>query len=110
MTTKHSAIVFGASGLLGWSVVNQILSRHKDAGSFESVAAVMKRRVSKDDLDLPASSPDHPSFEIVPGIDLQHGTGEELAGELATRVPHIEEITHAFYFGAHLKFGVKIKH
>lgn len=99
MASKNRAIVFGASGLLGWSVVNQLLSSYPQAGSFESVAAIINRPVPEEDLHLPGSSPQRPGFEVVSGIDLQRGSGEDLAEELKTKISHAGEITHVFYFG-----------
>jgi nucleoside-diphosphate-sugar epimerase len=99
MASKNRAIVFGASGLLGWSVVNQLLSSYPQAGSFESVAAIVNRPVSEKDLHLPAPSLERPECEVISGIDLQRGSGEDLAEELKAKVSRAGEITHVFYFG-----------
>lgn len=102
MASKNRAIVFGASGLLGWSVVNQLLSSYPQTGSFESAAAIVNRPVSEEDLHLPSPSSDRPGFEVISGIDLQRGSGEDLAEVLKTKVSHAGEITHVFYFGTGL--------
>ncbi|CEL11802.1 hypothetical protein ASPCAL14898 [Aspergillus calidoustus] len=91
------AIVFGAAGLLGWATVNQLLSGYPASSPFTKVTAVLNRHVSKDDLHWP-SSPETPLLQIVSGVDLLQGTGEELAQQLQEKVPGVVGITHVFYF------------
>ncbi|KAL3465720.1 hypothetical protein BJX64DRAFT_252317 [Aspergillus heterothallicus] len=93
---KH-AIVFGAAGLLGWATVNQLLSGYPNSAPFTQVTAVLNRPVSEDDLQWP-SGPTTPSLQIVSGVDLMQGTGEDLAHQLKHKVPGIEGVTHVFYF------------
>ncbi|KAM4064342.1 sirq protein [Hirsutella rhossiliensis] len=95
---SNHAIVFGAAGLLGWSVVNQLLSGYPRAGSFSKVTAVVNRPVSEADLCLPETSPQRPALQVVSGIDLLQGSGDALARQLADRVPDAGRITHVFYF------------
>jgi nucleoside-diphosphate-sugar epimerase len=92
------AIVFGAAGLLGWATVNQLLSGYPASSPFTKVTAVLNRQVFKDDLHWP-SSPESPLLQIVSGVDLLQGTGEELAQQLQEKVPGVAGITHVFYFG-----------
>ncbi|KND91800.1 hypothetical protein TOPH_03463 [Tolypocladium ophioglossoides CBS 100239] len=94
----NHAIVFGAAGLLGWSVVNQLLSNYPSADSFSQVTAVINRPVSEPDLHLPKPSPERPGFQVVSGVNLLQGTGDDLAGQLKDKVPSAEKITHVFYF------------
>ncbi|POR38214.1 Uncharacterized protein TPAR_01592 [Tolypocladium paradoxum] len=97
-TERNHAIVFGAAGLLGWSVVNQLLSNYPSAGSFSQVTAVVNRPVSEPDLRLPEASPERPGFQVVSGVSLLQGTGDDLARQLKDKVPGAEKITHVFYF------------
>ena len=89
----NHAVVFGAAGLLGWSVINELLS---DESSFSQVTAVVNRPVSEEQLCLPKSA-NRPSLQIVSGINLLAGSGTDLANAL--RDANVTGITHAFYFG-----------
>ncbi|KJZ77691.1 hypothetical protein HIM_02868 [Hirsutella minnesotensis 3608] len=92
------AIVFGAAGLLGWAVLDQLLSGYPRPGSFSRVTAVVNRPVSEQSLCVPEASPQRPELQLVPGINLGEGTAQDLARELRDRVPDASQITHVFYF------------
>ncbi|KAL3440571.1 hypothetical protein BJX65DRAFT_290232 [Aspergillus insuetus] len=94
---RTHALIFGAAGLLGWATVNQLLSGYPASSPFTKVTAVLNRHVAKDDLHLP-SGPETPALEIVSGVDLLQGTGEDLAQQLQEKVPGVEGVTHVFYF------------
>lgn len=95
---KH-AIVFGAGGLLGWSVLNELLSSYPSTNTFSKVTAIVNREISEQDLCLPHASTDRPEFQIVSGVNLLNGTDGDLAKTLKEKVSSVETITHAFYFG-----------
>ncbi|KXJ96791.1 hypothetical protein Micbo1qcDRAFT_211019 [Microdochium bolleyi] len=101
-TKGHHALVFGASGILGWSVVNQILSNYPQKGTFRKVTALTHRPLSlKDSLWPEPRSDDEggiPELSIVEGIDLTTGTVEEHKETLRRLVPDIETVTHIYYF------------
>lgn len=99
MGTTNHAIVFGAAGLLGWSVVNQLLSNYPEAGTFAKVTAVINRPVAEKDMYWPGETSGRPELQIVSGVDLLQGTGENLANVLREKVRDVGGITHAFYFG-----------
>lgn len=104
-TESNHAVVFGAAGLLGWSVVNQLLSNYPRAGSFSQVTAVVNRPVSEPDLHLPEASPERPGFQVVSGVNLLLGTGDDLVRQLKDKVPDVDEITHVFYFGMYMELS-----
>ncbi|KAK5995921.1 Short chain dehydrogenase sirQ-like protein [Cladobotryum mycophilum] len=95
---SNHAIVFGASGLLGWSVVNQLLSEYPHTGTFSKVTAVFNRPVPEKDLYWPKASSGRPELQIVSGVNLLEGTGEDLASDLKGKMRDAVGITHAFYF------------
>ncbi|GFF69953.1 hypothetical protein IFM60648_03050 [Aspergillus lentulus] len=95
---SNHAIVFGAAGLLGWSAVNQLLSGYPTSRSFSRVTAVLNRSVPEAELHWPSEGPDRPQLQIVSGIDLLQGTGDDLAQQLKEKVNGVEQITHVFYF------------
>ncbi|KAJ5919714.1 hypothetical protein N7454_009549 [Penicillium verhagenii] len=93
---KH-AIVFGASGLIGWSLVNQLLSSYPSVGTFSKVTAITNRPITVSDSHWPESVPNQPDLQLVSGIDLRDGDGVELAGELKRTVRNVESVTHIYY-------------
>ncbi|KAL4955808.1 hypothetical protein BDW69DRAFT_108103 [Aspergillus filifer] len=97
MPSENHALLFGAAGLLGWATLNQLLSNHPGDKPFKTVTAVLNRRVSEEDLYLP-KNPDRPTLQIISGLDLTSGTGEDLATELKEKVHGVEKVTHCFYF------------
>ncbi|KAL4880272.1 hypothetical protein BJY04DRAFT_79729 [Aspergillus karnatakaensis] len=97
MASESHAIVFGAAGLLGWATLNQLLSGYPSEKPFSRVTSALNRSVSEEDLCLP-SGPDRPSLEIVSGVNLLQGTGEDLARQLREKIKDVETITHVFYF------------
>lgn len=100
---RNHAIIFGASGLVGWSVLDQLLSNYPKPGSFSKVTAVINRPIAEPDWGLPAASSDRPGLQTVSGIDLLNGTADELGRLLKERIPDVESITHIFYFGSYIR-------
>jgi hypothetical protein len=99
---QNHAIIFGASGLVGWSVLDQLLSNYPKPGSFSGVTAVINRPVAEPDWGLPSASSHRPGLQIVSGIDLLNGTADDLGRQLKERVPDVESVTHIFYFGTYI--------
>lgn len=99
MAGQNHAIVFGAAGLLGWSVVEQVLSNYPAEGSFGTVTAVINRPLAESEFYWPEHSPSRPGLQVVPGVDLFSGTADDLSRQLKKCVPGIADVTHVFYFG-----------
>ncbi|PHH70398.1 hypothetical protein CDD80_6044 [Ophiocordyceps camponoti-rufipedis] len=91
MTDSNHALVFGATGLLGWAVTEQLLSGYPQPGAFSTVTAVVRR--PETDLGLPSGGP---AFRLVGGVDLL-GSGADLTARLRD-VPDVERTTHVFYY------------
>lgn len=98
MSESNHAIVFGASGLLGWATVEQLLLNYPSTGSFDNVTAVMNRPLSESESFWPPASPNRPRLQIASGVNLT-GTLEDLTLQLKGTVDGIEGVTHVFYFG-----------
>jgi nucleoside-diphosphate-sugar epimerase len=88
-----SALVFGASGVTGWSVVNEILNDYPKKGIWDKVYALTNRPLSVKD----SFWPNDPRLNIVSGIDLLKGSQEELEAELKSKVQGIENVTHVYF-------------
>lgn len=92
--SRH-AIVFGASGITGWAVVNELLSDSEEARVFGRITALTNRPISVDQTFWPKSD----KLNIVSGINLLHGTQEYLEGVLKGNIASIETVTHVYFNG-----------
>ena len=97
--SNHHAIVFGASGLIGWSLVDQLLAPYPHAGSFSKVTAVTNRPLNLSESHWPQPDSRRPNLQLVSGIDLRHGDAAGLAESLKQAVKGIESVTHIYYLG-----------
>jgi hypothetical protein len=91
MSSNH-ALVFGASGISGWSTVVQALS-YPTPTTFASVTGVTNRPLSKAEALLP----DDERIALVSGIDLSL-TPQATIDTLKAKVPRIADITHVFFY------------
>jgi hypothetical protein len=88
------AIVFGASGVTGWSFVNEILNDYPEKGVWDGVVAMTNRPLKQEDSHWPADS----RLQIVSGVDLL-GSLEQIEEALKKNVNDIEKVTHVYYLG-----------
>lgn len=100
---KNHAVVIGATGLLGWAVVDDLLSANSILGpsassGFARITALVNRPVGEDELFWPEWHPAQPKLLVVDGVDLTREK-EKVVALLRERIPDINTITHAFYFG-----------
>lgn len=102
--TGAHALVFGASGLAGWGVVDQLLSNYPAPGAFSHVTALVNRPFSVADSCWPDPSPSRPKLQLVSHVNLLKGSVEDFTAFLKCEVEDIGSVTHAFYFGACLTF------
>lgn len=97
--SNNHAIVFGASGLIGWALIDQLLSPYPHAGSFSKVTAVTNRPLNLSESHWPEPDSHRPDLQLVSGIDLRHGDATTLAECLKREVKDIESVTHIYYLG-----------
>jgi hypothetical protein len=102
-SADNHALVFGASGISGWAIVNQILSDYPAKGVFSAVTALANR-------PLPAEYaqwPQDPRLDVVSGLDLMKGSQEDLEATVKAKVKGIENVTQVYYFckSARTTFG-----
>jgi nucleoside-diphosphate-sugar epimerase len=95
---SNHAIVYGASGLIGWALVDQLLSLYPQAGTFSKVTAITNRPLDLSETYWPKSDLHLPELQLVSGIDLRHGDGATLAKSLK-QVKDVENVTHVYYLG-----------
>lgn len=94
----NHALVFGATGIQGWAVVNQILRGYPSDNAFEKVTALANRPFTEEML-----WPQSAKLQTISGIDLL--TERRLEGlhkEMQDKVPGIDTVTHMFFFGTFL--------
>ena len=88
------ALIFGASGVTGWSFVNEILNDYPQNGIWDGVVAMTNRPLKQEDSFWPADS----RLQIVSGVDLL-GSQEDIEKALKEKVKDVDRITHVYYLG-----------
>lgn len=95
----NHAIVYGASGLIGWAIVNQLLNSYPDAGAFSKVTAVTNRPLNLSETYWPEPNSKRPDLELVSGIDIGQEDETTVVNALKSTVKDINTVTHVFYLG-----------
>lgn len=90
----NHALIFGASGITGWAIVNQILNGYPDTSSFSKVTAMTNRPLSQELSQWPKSD----KLNIVSGLDLLKGSQEDLETALKSRVDGVNTVSHVYFF------------
>ncbi|KAK5169779.1 uncharacterized protein LTR77_005757 [Saxophila tyrrhenica] len=86
------ALVFGASGVTGWSFINEFLNDYPKKDIWEGVVAMTNRPLKQEDSLWPAD----PRLQIVSGINLL-GSQQEIEQSLQQNVKDVDKITHVYY-------------
>ena len=88
----NHALVFGASGIQGWAVVNEILKGYPSEDAFDRVTALANRPMIEKML-----WPESEKLQAISGIDLLTDKGQRgLETELGQRVPGNRERHSSF--------------
>ncbi|OKL60379.1 hypothetical protein UA08_04019 [Talaromyces atroroseus] len=95
--SSNHAIVYGASGLIGWAIANQLLHSYPHAGAFSKVTAVTNRSLNLSEAFWPELDSQRPDLRLVSGIDIGHDNETTVANALKLAVKDIETVTHVFY-------------
>ncbi|TKA73904.1 hypothetical protein B0A49_05021 [Cryomyces minteri] len=91
-----TALIFGASGITGWSLMRECLV-YPTPTTFQRVIALTNRPLHKDVAFVPADE----RLEIYSGLDLSH---KEQVGMQLQSIPGIHLVTHV-YFAAYTGHG-----
>ena len=94
MSTAKHALVFGASGMCGWGVVNAILNDYPSKDTFSRVSALTNRPLSRE----AARWPEDQRLHTVSGIDLLKGSQEDLEKTLSEQILDVATVTQFFFF------------
>lgn len=100
MTAHHDdhALVIGASGIIGWSVVNQLLQPYPTPSPFRKVTALTNRPLGLKESFWPENSTGRPKLSLASGVNLLC-EDDEFAELLKEKVDDVDSITHVYYFG-----------
>lgn len=91
---EKNALVFGASGISGWSLMNQCL-QYPSKDAFKSVTGLCNRPLSKQDACLP----DDDRLKIISGVDLTQSV--DTVTEQLKKIENIGSINIVFFCGKH---------
>ena len=93
---KNSQELTGASGITGWAITNLIIQGYPTPETFGSVTALTNRPLTREAAQWPESD----KLDIVSGINIMTDKGQAgFEEELKTKVKHLPEITHVYFFG-----------
>lgn len=87
------ALIFGASGISGWSLLNQART-YPSSTTFKRTTGLTNRPFSLEQAQLPEDD----RIQIVPGIDLTKSL-DEVTSLLKSKVKDAETISHVFFTG-----------
>lgn len=91
---QYHALVFGASGITGWGIVNAILNSYPSESTFTRVTALTNRPLPTEAAQWPKSG----KLQVVSGLDLLAGDQSTLEATMEGRVSGIETVTHVYFF------------
>ncbi|KAF9869376.1 sirq protein [Colletotrichum karsti] len=96
MSERH-ALIYGASGITGWSITNAILGGYPTESTFTSVTALTNRPLAKEAAQWPRT--ETPQLHVASGIDILTSRGQEgLEADLRDKVKNISQISHVYFF------------
>lgn len=87
------ALILGASGISGWSLVNQART-YPTPTTFNRITGTTNHPLSLQQAQLPEDK----RLSIVSGIDLTKPV-EEVADSLKEKIQDIDSVTHVFFTG-----------
>lgn len=88
----YRALIFGASGITGWSVVQEAL-KYPSPTTFDKVIGLTNRPLSRAEALLPEDS----RLELYSAVNLSDGAPAVVAG--LKRIEGIERVTHVYFGG-----------
>jgi nucleoside-diphosphate-sugar epimerase len=91
---NNVALVFGASGISGWAVCNNLLS-YPTRTTFSRVVGLSNRPVDRATSLFPD---DEPRLEFYSGVNLR-GDLATVKKQLEASVPDVQNVTHVYYLG-----------
>lgn len=90
------ALVFGASGISGWAILNEITS-YPARTTFEKITGLSNRPLTLEQAHLPNDS----RLSLINGVDLTKSVSE-VVRMLKDKVQDVQTISHVFFAGMYL--------
>ena len=100
----NHALIYGASGISGWAIVNAILNGFPSKDAFSKVTAMVNRPLTRE----MALWPDDPRLQIVSGVDLVKGSQEELEKQIKQKVKDVETVSQVYFYCKHSEIRVEV--
>lgn len=94
LQSSNHALVFGASGITGWAIVNAILNGYPSPETFGRVTALTNRPLPREVAQWPSTD----KLQVISGLDLLRGDQATLESEIKQRVDGVETVTHVYFF------------
>lgn len=94
MSTGNHALIYGASGITGWAIVNNILQGFPSSDSFAKVTALTNRPLSPEAAQWPKSE----KLQVVSGLNLLEGDQSSLEAKMKEKISDISSVTHVYFF------------
>ena len=94
ISKDNHALIFGASGISGWAIVNQLLSNYPAKGVFSAITALTNRPLPAEYAQWPKD----PRLEVVSGIDLLKGSQDDLETSMKEKISGIENVTQVYFY------------
>ncbi len=88
----YRALVFGASGITGWAIVQEAL-KYPSPTTFDKVIGLTNRPLTKSEALLPEDG----RLELHSGVDLSGGTSTVETS--LKRIDGIQGVTHVYFCG-----------
>lgn len=95
----NHAIVYGASSIVGWSIIEQLLKNYPEDGTCSKITAITNRPLDKSKTYWPESNSTGPELQLASGLDLRGGDGLSLAESLKDKLSDVGSVTHVYYSG-----------
>lgn len=93
-SSKKVALVFGASGISGWAITNNLFN-YPTPTTFSRIIGLTNRPLDSKASALPT---DDARLELYSGVNLRDDL-ETVKAKLSETVPRLDEVTHVYYAG-----------
>ncbi|EXF82147.1 hypothetical protein CFIO01_00661 [Colletotrichum fioriniae PJ7] len=90
--SKHVALVFGASGISGWAVTNNLFS-YPTPSTFSRVIGLTNRPMDLSGSQLPKNDS---RLEIYSSTNLREDI-QTVKEQMRSKIPNLQDITHVYY-------------
>ncbi|KAM5472799.1 hypothetical protein MauCBS54593_002511 [Microsporum audouinii] len=91
------ALVLGASGISGWSFINQLLQGYPRPSTWKRITGVTRKPMSKEEISYWPQTCEDAAFHIASGFDIHNDSKELLKEKFKREIVDIHSVTHLYY-------------